>query len=241
MGARLATLILLGALAACSSTPKTAPLVWSGGDPKHLAADEFQLPPGGGRPRCPAGQRLQRPPLWRHQRHGRGDRQGQSPGRPDRHRARSGFRHLHERQGLAPAVTSGRRAPGLGHNRAVSSESPLAAARAVLRRTFGHADFRGLQAEVIGEVLAGRSAMAVLPTGGGKSRLLPDPGADAAGPRPGGLAADRPDERPGGGAAAVRRRRRPARFQHRPDRARRRPGGGSRRASWTCSTCRPRA
>ncbi|MDR3510486.1 MAG: RecQ family ATP-dependent DNA helicase, partial [Caulobacteraceae bacterium] len=51
----------------------------------------------------------------------------------------------------------------------MSSESPLAAARAVLRRTFGHADFRGLQAEVIGEVLAGRSAMAVLPTGGGKS------------------------------------------------------------------------
>jgi ATP-dependent DNA helicase RecQ len=42
-------------------------------------------------------------------------------------------------------------------------------AREVLRRTFGHAKFRGLQGEVIGEVLAGRSAMAVLPTGGGKS------------------------------------------------------------------------
>jgi ATP-dependent DNA helicase RecQ len=39
----------------------------------------------------------------------------------------------------------------------------------MLRRTFGHAEFRGLQAEVIGEVLAGRSAIAVLPTGGGKS------------------------------------------------------------------------
>jgi ATP-dependent DNA helicase RecQ len=35
--------------------------------------------------------------------------------------------------------------------------------------TFGHADFRGLQAGVIGEILAGRSALAVLPTGGGKS------------------------------------------------------------------------
>ncbi|HWE18324.1 MAG TPA: DNA helicase RecQ [Hyphomicrobiaceae bacterium] len=45
----------------------------------------------------------------------------------------------------------------------------LDAAREVLRRTFGHADFRGLQAAVIGEVLAGRSAVAVLPTGGGKS------------------------------------------------------------------------
>jgi ATP-dependent DNA helicase RecQ len=34
---------------------------------------------------------------------------------------------------------------------------------------FGHADFRGLQAEVISEVMAGRDALAVLPTGGGKS------------------------------------------------------------------------
>lgn len=42
-------------------------------------------------------------------------------------------------------------------------------AREILRRTFGHPDFRGRQAEVIGEVLAGRSCMAVLPTGGGKS------------------------------------------------------------------------
>ena len=51
-----------------------------------------------------------------------------------------------------------------------SREAPLLdAARDILRRTFGHADFRGLQAGVIGEVLAGRSALAVLPTGGGKS------------------------------------------------------------------------
>jgi ATP-dependent DNA helicase RecQ len=42
-------------------------------------------------------------------------------------------------------------------------------ARTVLRRTFGHADFRGLQGEVVAEVLAGRNALAVLPTGGGKS------------------------------------------------------------------------
>ena len=47
--------------------------------------------------------------------------------------------------------------------------APLAAAREILRRTFGHGEFRGLQAGVIGEVLAGRSALAVLPTGGGKS------------------------------------------------------------------------
>jgi ATP-dependent DNA helicase RecQ len=42
-------------------------------------------------------------------------------------------------------------------------------AREILRRTFGHAEFRGRQAEVISEILEGRSAMAVLPTGGGKS------------------------------------------------------------------------
>jgi ATP-dependent DNA helicase RecQ len=47
--------------------------------------------------------------------------------------------------------------------------APLDAARDILRRTFGHSDFRGLQADVIAEVLAGRNALAVLPTGGGKS------------------------------------------------------------------------
>jgi ATP-dependent DNA helicase RecQ len=46
---------------------------------------------------------------------------------------------------------------------------PLDEATAILRRTFGHAAFRGLQAEVIEAVLAGRHALAVLPTGGGKS------------------------------------------------------------------------
>jgi ATP-dependent DNA helicase RecQ len=48
-------------------------------------------------------------------------------------------------------------------------QAPLDQAREILRRTFGHAEFRGMQAAVISEVLAGRSAMAVLPTGGGKS------------------------------------------------------------------------
>jgi ATP-dependent DNA helicase RecQ len=45
----------------------------------------------------------------------------------------------------------------------------LQPAREILRHVFGHDDFRGLQGQVISEVLAGRSAMAVLPTGGGKS------------------------------------------------------------------------
>lgn len=49
------------------------------------------------------------------------------------------------------------------------SAASLERARQILRHTFGHADFRGLQAPVIEELLAGRGAVAVLPTGGGKS------------------------------------------------------------------------
>ncbi|WP_374515460.1 DNA helicase RecQ [Brevundimonas sp.] len=45
----------------------------------------------------------------------------------------------------------------------------LAEARATLERVWGHPDFRGLQAAVVAEVLAGRDVLAVLPTGGGKS------------------------------------------------------------------------
>jgi ATP-dependent DNA helicase RecQ len=52
---------------------------------------------------------------------------------------------------------------------AESPADPLDAAREILRHTFGYAEFRGLQGEVIAEVLEGRSALAVLPTGGGKS------------------------------------------------------------------------
>ncbi|MDB5421763.1 MAG: ATP-dependent helicase RecQ, partial [Brevundimonas sp.] len=43
------------------------------------------------------------------------------------------------------------------------------AARETLHRVWGHADFRGLQAGVVAEVMAGRDVLAVLPTGGGKS------------------------------------------------------------------------
>src|SRR5271165_429295 len=51
----------------------------------------------------------------------------------------------------------------------VAESAPIEEARGLLRRIWGHADFRGLQAQVIGEILAGRDALAVLPTGGGKS------------------------------------------------------------------------
>lgn len=52
---------------------------------------------------------------------------------------------------------------------ALAQGSNLTAARDTLQRVFGHTDFRGLQADVIAETLAGRDVMAVLPTGGGKS------------------------------------------------------------------------
>jgi len=48
-------------------------------------------------------------------------------------------------------------------------DSNLDAARAILHRVWGHADFRGLQAHVVAEVMADRDVLAVLPTGGGKS------------------------------------------------------------------------
>ncbi len=60
-----------------------------------------------------------------------------------------------------PAVAGGR------HNHGVPLS--LEPARDLLRRTFGHAEFRGFQGEVIAEILAGRDALAALPTGGGKS------------------------------------------------------------------------
>ncbi len=45
----------------------------------------------------------------------------------------------------------------------------LAPARRVLREAFGYRDFRPGQAELIAAVLAGRDALGVMPTGGGKS------------------------------------------------------------------------
>ena len=45
----------------------------------------------------------------------------------------------------------------------------LDTAREALRSTFGFADFRGRQAEVVERTLAGQSSLAVMPTGAGKS------------------------------------------------------------------------
>ena len=56
-------------------------------------------------------------------------------------------------------------APALPGQKSVGMDE----ARETLDRVWGHADFRGLQAQVVAEVMAGRDVLAVLPTGGGKS------------------------------------------------------------------------
>ncbi len=43
------------------------------------------------------------------------------------------------------------------------------AAHEVLRRVFGYESFRGLQAEIVGQVVSGGDALVLMPTGGGKS------------------------------------------------------------------------
>lgn len=45
----------------------------------------------------------------------------------------------------------------------------LEPARKILRTVFGYEDFRGAQADIILELIAGRSALVLMPTGGGKS------------------------------------------------------------------------
>src|SRR6185503_1052036 len=44
-----------------------------------------------------------------------------------------------------------------------------APALALLRQTYGHAEFRGAQQEVVEHVSAGGDALVLMPTGGGKS------------------------------------------------------------------------
>src|SRR5690348_7797682 len=45
----------------------------------------------------------------------------------------------------------------------------MAQARELLRRVFGHPDFRGQQAQAVEQLLAGGDALVLMPTGGGKS------------------------------------------------------------------------
>ena len=64
----------------------------------------------------------------------------------------------------------------------------------VLTERFGLADFRPGQEQVVEALLAGRSALAVFPTGGGQEPLLPAAGAAARRRHGRRLAADRADE-----------------------------------------------
>ena len=80
-------------------------------------------------------------------------------------------------------------------------------AQHILKHTFGYDRFRSFQQQVIEHVVAGGDALVLMPTGGGKSLVLPDPGAGAAGHRRRRLAAHRADAGPGGGARGSRRAR----------------------------------
>jgi ATP-dependent DNA helicase RecQ len=51
----------------------------------------------------------------------------------------------------------------------MSGRRPARVPLDVLRATFGHADFRGHQAEIVAHVIAGGDAIVLMPTGGGKS------------------------------------------------------------------------
>jgi len=55
----------------------------------------------------------------------------------------------------------------------LSGEEPLRqlTLEEVLKRSFGHDTFRGRQKQIIMDVLKGKDALAVMPTGGGKSLL----------------------------------------------------------------------
>src|SRR6476660_2643525 len=48
-------------------------------------------------------------------------------------------------------------------------ESPMTDPIDILHHVFGFSGYRGVQAEVIGRVMAGRDTLAVMPTGAGKS------------------------------------------------------------------------
>ena len=99
-------------------------------------------------------------------------------------------------------------------------------ALAVLRQYFGFADFKPGQREVIGHLLAGKSAAAVFPTGGGKSLCYQLPALVLPGLTLGRLAADRLDERPDRRPGGPRHRRAAARFDPRPGRIPHRDGRG---------------
>lgn len=73
----------------------------------------------------------------------------------------------------------------------------LEQAQRVLKDIFGYDSFRGRQGAIIERVASGGDALVLMPTGGGKSLVLPGAGVVAQWPGGGGFAADRPDGRPG--------------------------------------------
>ena len=62
-----------------------------------------------------------------------------------------------------------RRAAGVAERGRGADRGAVTDPRDILRKTFGFADFRGVQRQVVDRVLAGRNTLAVMPTGAGKS------------------------------------------------------------------------
>ena len=116
--------------------------------------------------------------------------------------------------------------------------APVTDPQAVLRRVFGFSGFRGAQEPVIRHVLAGGDALVLMPTGGGKSLLLPGARAVPFGDRGDRFATDRTDGRPGRGAAPGGRGRRRVAFRPRSRGSAQRHARPDRAATWSCSMCR---
>ena len=76
-------------------------------------------------------------------------------------------------------------------------DGTAAEARHVLKSVFGYDDFRPGQEEIVGWILGGEDVLAVMPTGSGKSHVLPAPGGRRRRADRRRLAADRADARPG--------------------------------------------
>ena len=147
-----------------------------------------------------------------------------------RSRSAHGDREHSEHSGRVPKCPLGM-TNGADKGRGVSA-SPLD----ILRNTFGFPDFRGVQEQVIGRVMAGAAHAGGDADRRGQVALLSGAGAGAAGHGARDLAADRADARPDPRGGSLRAPRRVADLRRRQSRARR--SSGSKRASSNCSTSR---
>ncbi len=121
----------------------------------------------------------------------------------------------------------------------MDSAVSLERAQQVLADVFGFRQFRSHQADIIATVISGGDALALMPTGGGKSLCYQIPALVRARHRHRRLAADRADAGSGRGADAGRRQGRVSSTRRSTAASRRRSKRASPRAISTSSTSRP--